>query len=277
VPEHSAAHEAGVRSGWTLAGVDCVDWLSRTGAPPHAKPFTTGRRAIALNGVDERIFTASGPDDTTVSWVERKTTPTVENTISWTAIDDRTGYIRLDVWWGGIGLEEAFDRALTALRGHERLILDLQRNPGGNLMLATQTRNRFLRQRTRLGTIAFSTGDGRLAAPVELWAEPEPDRVRWEGQLIVLTDPMTYSASEDFLLGLQGLDHVTVIGQRSGGGSGRPRTIALTDEMILTVSTALTYDRNGVCIENHGIPVDIETAVFAGDANSALDRALCLL
>jgi carboxyl-terminal processing protease len=273
VPENSAAHAAGVRSGWILSGIDCLDWLSRTGAPSHGKPFTTGRRAIALNGVDERAFTAYGPR-AEATWTERKTAPTLESTISWTRVDDRTACIRLDAWWGGIGLEDAFDTALSELRGHDRLILDLQRNTGGNLVLATQTRNRFLRERTLLGTIAFTTGDGRLAAPVELWADPEPERVRWDGQLIVLTDPMTYSASEDFLLGLQGLDHVTVIGQRSGGGSGRPRTIALTDEMLITISTALTFDRNGVCIENHGVPVDIETDVFAADgANLALDRA----
>jgi carboxyl-terminal processing protease len=86
---------------------------------------------------------------------------------------------------------------------------------------------------------------------------------------------VAYSASEDFLLGLQGLPHVTVAGRRSGGGSGRPRTIRITNEMNLTVSTALTFDRNVVCIENHGIPVDIGCEVFAGDGrNVALERVL---
>jgi carboxyl-terminal processing protease len=132
-----------------------------------------------------------------------------------------------------------------------------------------ETRRRFLRERTWLGTIRFTRGDGTLAQPVDLWDEPSTDRVRWGGDLVVLTDPLTYSASEDFLLGLQGLPHVTVIGQRSGGGSGRARTIRLLDDMTVTISTALTYDRNGVCIENHGIPVDIAAPVFQVDGRDA--------
>jgi carboxyl-terminal processing protease len=201
--------------------------------------------------------------------------PTLDVNFEAEQLDARTGYVHLGNWFTGIGFEDAIDEALTRFRGLDRLVLGLQGNTGGNLMLATAMRNRFLRERTLLGAIRFSTGGGELADPVELWADPDPDGVRWEGELIVLTDALTYSASEDFLLGLQGLPHVTVVGQRSGGGSGRPRTIPVTHEMNLTVSTALTYDRNGICIENHGIPVDIACEVFADDGrNIALERAL---
>jgi carboxyl-terminal processing protease len=75
--------------------------------------------------------------------------------------------------------------------------------------------------------------------------------------VVVLTDSLTFSASEDFLLGLQGLEHVTVVGRPSGGGSGRPRALRLLPGMTLTVSTALTYDREGHCVEGAGIPVDV--------------------
>ena len=275
IPDWTAAHAAGVRPGWTLEDIDGADWLARTGAPPHAKPWTAGRRAIALNGVAERTFAATGPLGERVSWTERAVAPAPERVVAWRALDGRTGYLAVANWLPGIGLEDAFDAALTDLRGRERLILDLQGNTGGNLLLATRIRDRFLRERTLLGSIRFSTGDGRLAAPDMLWGEPERERVRWEGDLIVLTDPLTYSASEDFLLGLQGLPHVTVIGQRSGGGSGRARTITLTGDVLLTVSTALTFDRTGSCIEDRGVPVDIATDVFALDgSNPALARAL---
>jgi carboxyl-terminal processing protease len=275
VPAWSAAHAAGARPGWTLEGIDGADWLARTGAPPHAKAWTAGRRAIALNGVAERAFTAAGPNGERAEWVERPEPPALDRVIAWRAIDARTGYLRLANWFAGIGLEDAVDAALTELRGRERLVLDLQGNTGGNLVLATGIRDRFLRERTLLGTIRFSTGDGNLADPVPMWSEPARERVRWAGDLVVLTDPLTYSASEDALLGLRGLPHVTVIGQRSGGGSGRPRTITLTDDVFITISTALTFDRDGTCIENHGVPVDIETPAFALDgSNPALERAL---
>ena len=58
------------------------------------------------------------------------------------------------------------------------------------------------------------------------------------------------------MLGLQGLDHVDVVGEPSGGGSGRMRTLRLLPGWRLTVSTALTYDRSGRCVEGAGISVD---------------------
>ena len=275
VAEGSDAWRAGVRAGWALEVGDPAGWNARTGASPHARALTAGRRAIALEGVTERSFSATSPAGERVTWAECAVAPSLARVFRWRRHDARTGVMWLANWFTGIGFEDALDEALTELQGAERLVLDLRGNTGGNLMLATETRRRFLRECTLLGTIQFTRGDGTLAEPVEMWDQPSDERVRWEGQLIVLTDPLTYSASEDFLLGLQGLPHVTVVGQRSGGGSGRPRTIRLLDDMLVTISTALTFDRNGTCIEGHGIPVDVEAPVFAHDGrDAAMERAL---
>ena len=53
---------------------------------------------------------------------------------------------------------------------------------------------------------------------------------------------------------------MTVVGRPSGGGSGRPRSLPLLPGMRLMVSTALTYDRTGHCVEGAGIPVDVPVA-----------------
>ncbi len=164
-------------------------------------------------------------------------------------------------WIAGVGLEERFVEIIAAHRHRQRMVLDLRGNTGGNLLMAQQLRRHFLRERSLLGTIQFTRADGTLAVPVELWDDPVPDG-GWPGELVVLTDPLTYSASEDFLHGLQGLPHVTVIGAPSGGGSGRPRTLPLIPGWSVSMSTALTFDRNGHCIEGQGIPVDIEVDPF---------------
>lgn len=124
-------------------------------------------------------------------------------------------------------------------------------------MSAVSFRRRFLTARTRIGSVRFSTGDGRLGPPVDDVDEPG-DRVAWHKRVRFLTDPLTYSASEDALLGLRQRPNVDVAGQRSGGGSGRPRIIPLLGEAVLAVSTALTFDHDGVCVEGHGLPVDVE-------------------
>ena len=106
-----------------------------------------------------------------------------------------------------------------------------------------------------VGSAAFTDGRGGLSEPQPRWAEP-PVHGTWPGTLTVRVDASTYSAAEDFLVGVKGLDHVTVVGERTGGGSGRPRTVPLGPGCSLKISTAITYDRLGSPVEFHGISPD---------------------
>ena len=135
-------------------------------------------------------------------------------------------------------------------------LVDLRGNVGGSLVEAARFRDRFVDRPTTLGTIRFSTGDGQLSPPVPILGHPS-ERTRWHKRTRFLTDALTYSASEDAILGLRQLDHIDTAGARSGGGSGRARTIRLLDGIDLHVSTALTYDHDGQCIEGAGIRVDL--------------------
>ena len=255
VPAWSDAAKAGVNAGWGLEIDDRQGWLARAGSPPHASALIAGRRAIALNGVTERAFVAIGPKGEERRWNETARPFDLDELIESHVVANDTVYVRLHNWIDGVGIEKRFDDIIAANRHRRRMVLDLRGNTGGNLLLAKRMRRRFLRERTLIGAIQFTRGDGTLADPVELWDETAAEG-RWPGELVALTDPLTFSASEDFLHGLQGLPHVTIMGAPSGGGSGRPRTLPLIDGWSVTISTALTFDRNGHCIEGHGIPVD---------------------
>ena len=261
VADWSAAAQAGVGPGRTLEINDADGWLARTGSPPHSHALVAGRRAIAFNGVTEREFTATSPNGEQRSWIERAAPFSLDKLMPDHVVVGNIVYVRLHNWIDGVGIPERFDQIISEHAHRDTLVLDLRGNTGGNLLLAQHTRRRFLRERTLLGTIQFTQADGKLAPPVELWDEPLESGC-WHGDLVVLTDPLTYSASEDFLHGLQGLPHVTVIGSPSGGGSGRPRTLPLVPGWSVTMSTALTFDRNGHCIEGQGIPVDIPVEPF---------------
>lgn len=255
VSEWSAASAAGIKPGWKLQIDDIDGWLARTGSPPHSHVLVAGRRAIALNGLIEREFDAVSPQGERRSWIERAAPFSLEQLLSTSVVAGNVLYVRLHNWIDGVGIEDRFDQIIAEHAHHETMVLDLRGNTGGNLLMAQRMRRRFLRERTLLGTIQFTRTDGTLAEPVELWDDPSPAGT-WPGDLVVLTDALTYSASEDFLHGLQGLPHVTVIGEPSGGGSGRPRTLPLIPGWSVSMSTALTFDRTGHCIEGQGIPVD---------------------
>lgn len=272
VAEWSAAAKAGTGPGWTLQIDDINGWLARTGSPPHSHALVAGRRAIALNGVAEREFRATSPEGKQRSWTEVAGPFSLDQLLVSNVVADNIVYLRMHNWIEGVGIPERLDQIIAENTHRHTMVLDLRGNTGGNLLMAKQTRRRFLRQRTLLGTIQFTRADGTLAEPVQLWDEPG-DSIRWPGELVVLTDPLTYSASEDFLHGLQGLSHVTVIGSPSGGGSGRPRTLPLVPGWSVTMSTALTFDRHEQCIEGLGIPVDIEVNPFTEDWRHHLDLA----
>ena len=262
VPEVTVGHREGVRAGWELIAIDDVPvdtagWLARAAAPPHARALIAGRRLLAGPVGVARTLTARSPTGEEVTWTDTPAAVPPGGLVSWSQLDSGAAYLRIAVWAVGRGVEDAIDAAFDELRGCDRLVLDLRGNPGGNLVLASKTRARFLREETQLGSIRYSVGEGELSRAFPLVAEPGPSEQRWDGRLVALTDPLTFSSSEDFLLGLQGLEHVTVVGRPSGGGSGRARSLRLLPGMTLTISTALTYDRTGRCVEGAGIPVDV--------------------
>lgn len=278
VPRESAGYAAGVRPGWEVIAVgdgpvDVAAWLRRTAASPHARPYVAGRRLLAGPIGEPRSLVAVSPDGERAEWEESPGSGIVGDLVSWHRLSSGAGYVRVRAWIDDGGVDEALDAAFLDFRAADRLVFDVRGNPGGNLVLACRTRSRFLRAQTTVGTIRYSVGGGELSEPIGITAEPAPAEQRWPGRLVLLTDALTYSSSEDFLLGLHGLDHVTVVGQPTGGGSGRARTIRLLPELQLTVSAALTYERDGQSIEGAGIPPDVRSPVFA-EADDAADPAL---
>lgn len=127
-------------------------------------------------------------------------------------------------------LGAAFDDLLAGAAASDHLTLDLRGNPGRSLVAATALRDRFLRVPTRVGAIRFSTGTGTLAPPHALRAEPS-ERPRRPGYVMVLVDEMPYSAAEDCVLGLQGLEHITVTprDRRDSNAAPPPTRAAVPD------------------------------------------------
>lgn len=275
VPLGTAAWAAGVRPGDTLEGEDTAGWLARTGAPAHSRPLVAGRRLLSGPAGVERAFVARAPDGGRRAWTEAPAPDPPFPLVRWTRLPSGAAYLRVEAWRADRDVDAAIDKAFGELAVAASLIVDLRANAGGNLNLACSFRDRFLREPTLLGSVRYSTGDGGLSEPQALIGEPAAEGRRWPGRVCFLTDALTYSASEDALLGLQGLPHVRVIGEPTGGGSGRPRTVRLLPGQVLTVSTALTYDRAGRCVEGAGIPVDerIVPDRFARDAPDLALRA----
>nr|WP_237728214.1 S41 family peptidase [Cellulomonas sp. APG4] len=240
VPDDTAAWAAGVRPGHVLTVADPGAWLARTGASPHQHALVAGRRFLAAEGAARR-FEAYGPDGVRRAWTEeRRARPSV-------VARGNQVHIRSFAPEVPNRLREALARA----NPDEELVLDLRGNVGGSLVAAAEARRLFVRRAATFGSIAFTTGRGTLAPAQPLTIRPDDEP--WPGRVRVLVDALTYSAAEDFLHPLVGLPHVEVVGGPTGGGSGRPHTRLLKDGVRLSVSTAITFTRDGRPIEFRGI------------------------
>jgi carboxyl-terminal processing protease len=257
VPEGTPAHDAGIRPGARLEGVNALDLLSRWGAPPQLRPWLVGRRALAGPAGTPREFTVRRTDRTTITLVDTPSHLPHDPAATWHRRPSGTGVLRIHQFVPG--LADLVDVALTDLASCDRLLVDLRGNPGGSLVAAIDLRERFLLAPRHLGLVRHTIGDGRLSNGAPITGTPS-SRTRFTGRVRFLVDGMTCSAAEDAILGLSQLDRVDVAGQPTGGGSGRARSLPLLPDTVLTVSTALTYDHRGRVVEGRGIHVDVPLA-----------------
>lgn len=156
--------------------------------------------------------------------------------------DSRTGYIRLSSF--GQTTHEEFMKAVGELRtkGMKDLVLDLQGNGGGYLSAAVEIANEFLRQ----GDMIVYT-DGRTVARQNFTANGKGQLQ--DGNVVVLVDGYTASASEIVSGAIQDNDRGTIIGRRTFGKGLVQRPFELPDHSVIRLTTAHYYTPSGRCIQ----------------------------
>lgn len=157
-------------------------------------------------------------------------------------IDKQTGYIRLDKFSSQTYRE--FMDALTGLKkqGLAKLILDLRSNGGGILDEAIEIADEFLSQ-DKLITYTEGKHSKRKEYRCRRLGQFE------DGQLVVLADEGTASASEILIGALQDWDRATVVGRRSFGKGLVQEQFDLSDNSALRLTVARYYTPIGRSIQ----------------------------
>ena len=157
-------------------------------------------------------------------------------------IDKSTGYIKLNKF--AATTNEEFETAMKELKsdGIQNLILDLRGNGGGYLKSAIEISDQFL-------------GDGKLVVYTEGLNDPKREydassSGEFEtGNLIILVDEGSASASEIVTGAVQDWDRGLVIGRRSFGKGLVQKPFFLTDGSMVRLTTAHYYTPSGRCIQ----------------------------
>ncbi|MBQ6965575.1 MAG: S41 family peptidase [Bacteroidaceae bacterium] len=185
--------------------------------------------------------------------------------LRYVTLDDNIGYVRCETFEEGIG-DGNVSAMLNSLATCTALIIDLRGNGGGQLTKAHTLASHFTNEKTLVGYVAHKTGKGRndFSTPEAQYLHPASDGIRWQKPVVVLTNRAVFSAANDFVKCMQQCPHVTIMGDRTGGGSGMPFNSELPNGWTLRYSAVVHYDRDMHHTE-FGIAPNIEITMSGAD------------
>lgn len=123
------------------------------------------------------------------------------------------------------------------------MILDVRNNGGGSLSYSETLASYFMQTTTHTGYIQHKTGPSRDA-----FSEPTPTytptdtALNWAKPVVVLTNRMSYSATNDFVNRMKQAPYAWVLGDQTGGGGGMPMTDELPNGWLLRYSASPMLD-----------------------------------
>jgi hypothetical protein len=202
---------------------------------------------------------------------------------------DQTAYIALNSF-GNPQVVDEFRAMLPELRRAESLIIDLRNNGGGNSgtgaaileYLVPGDKIAMSRSRTRQNVAAyrawgaFTSAQDTIDSPwntrnylaardrlyLDLgeneWAIEVPLNERVIIPTVVLMDAFTGSAAEDFLIMVDGQEHITTLGRNSYGSTGQPLQVELVGGIWARICTKDDTYPDGRAFVGVGVVPDIK-------------------
>lgn len=193
--------------------------------------------------------------------------------IKYKIFEDNIGYMRYESFSSPIG-NGNLDEILSYLAVCNGLIIDVRSNGGGNVTNSTRIAARFTNEKVLTGYISHKTGKGHndFSEPYPIYSEPN-DGVRWQKKVVVLTNRRSYSATNDFVNQMRYLPNVTIMGDKTGGGSGMPFTSELPNGWTVRFSASPHFSVDMEQIE-WGIEPDIKVDMLETDEANNIDTIL---
>lgn len=196
----------------------------------------------------------------------------ITNGIKYTTLPDSIGYIYVGSFESSISSDNV-SLMLLRLAENKGIIIDIRNNGGGMLTAAEALAEHFVTEKTRCGYIQHKTGKGHddFSAPEPLYLEPKG--VIWGKPVILLTNRGVYSSANHFVMLMKPLPQITVIGDKTGGGSGLPLSNTLPNGWTVRFSACPILDIEG----NHtefGIAPNEEVHITPDDWNSGRDTII---
>ena len=157
-------------------------------------------------------------------------------------VNENIGYIKINSF--AMTTYDEFMKSMNELlsEGMEKLILDLRGNSGGIMEAATRIANEFLSERQ---LIVYTLGRSQSRSE----ARATRRGIFQKGELVILIDEYSASASEILAGAIQDNDRGTIIGRRSFGKGLVQEPIAFSDGSGMRLTIARYYTPSGRSIQ----------------------------
>lgn len=193
--------------------------------------------------------------------------------LTYQILENNIGYIYCESFSDGIG-DGNLNQILSRLAICDGLILDVRNNGGGNLTTAQKLASRFTNEKVLVGYMCHKKGPGHtdFSEPKPVFLEPS-DGIRWQKKVVVLTNRRSYSATNDFVNSMKQLPHVTILGDKTGGGSGLPFSSELPNGWSIRFSASPMFDPEMNQLE-FGIAPDRKVDMISEDMRKGKDTMI---
>lgn len=188
-------------------------------------------------------------------------------------MEDNIGYIYYGSFSRDVG-EGNISQVLSRMSICKGIIFDIRGNGGGSLTNVERLASRFFNERTQVGYIAHKTGKGHedFSKLYPKYVESS-NGIRYQKPVVVLTNRGCYSAANDFVNVMKNAPNATIIGDKTGGGSGLPFSSELPNGWSIRFSASPMYNINKEHIE-FGIEPDIKVEMLESDKKRDKDTII---
>ena len=166
-----------------------------------------------------------------------------ESAIFYKKMVNNIGYM----WIQGFEDFEAEDveTIISELKDTKGLIIDVRGNGGGDPSLAAEVASHFIEQEIFTGVERFKSGPGSNDfSDSRMMLQPTSGTV-YKNPVTILTNRGCYSATTTMIYLMNPMPQVTIIGDRTGGGSGSVAEGYLANGWIWAMSTSEFIDHEG--------------------------------
>ena len=193
--------------------------------------------------------------------------------LTYQILENNIGYIYCSSFSNGIG-DGNLDQTLNRLAICDGLIIDVRNNGGGNLTTAQKLAARFTNQKTLVGYMTHKTGKGHsdFSNPYPVYIEPS-NGIRWQKRAVALTNRRSFSATNDFVNSMKQFPLITIVGDKTGGGSGLPFTSEIPCGWSIRFSASPMLDPQMNQIE-FGINPDVKVDMTSEDMQKGKDTMI---